>query len=509
MKVLNMYQLHTVDQATMNAEQISSLQLMEKVAERFCNYFCKNVNRFSHVLFLCGMGNNGGDGLALARLLYLKKKFPSKISVAVVRYRTDFSADAQVNFDTLPAELKSSLVEIHSEQDFENLRLSDSTLLVDALLGTGTNRPVEGLLKAVIEKMNQLPNSVISLDVPSGLYIDQPMNEKEKVALQANLVLTIETPKLAFFMPENAAFVPDFHILNIPLDKKAQENADSTLEFLEEADIRAILEVRPKFSHKGIFGHGLLFAGSRGKSGAALIAAEACLRSGAGLLTVHATQNVVDALAVRLPETMTEVDENQSFITYAGTLKNYRAVGFGSGVGTQEETARVLNSILKQVQANIVIDADGLNILAENKTWLEFLPYHTILTPHPKEFERLVGHSFKNSFDRLEEARNFAQKYGCILVLKDAYTSICLPNGQTFFNSTGNAGLAKGGSGDALTGILLGLLTRGYHPVKATIIGVFVHGLAADLCAEKTSQESFLISDVIQKLGRAFRKLEE
>jgi NAD(P)H-hydrate epimerase len=262
-----------------------------------------------------------------------------------------------------------------------------------------------------------------------------------------------------------------------------------------------------KFDHKGTYGHSLLVAGSQGKSGAAIISAKACMRSGAGLLTVHSNKETLNALLNHLPEAMGSEDRDAEKITEIDP-ERYTAIAFGPGIGTHEDTQTVLKKLLNYYKGKLVIDADGLNILSENKTWLNFLPPGTILTPHPKEFERLVGES-ENEFERLKILKQFSLKYNCIVVLKGAHSAVAMPDGNVFFNSSGNPSLAKAGSGDGLTGIILGLLSRGYNAPQAAIIGTYIHGYAADLCLKKMSMESVLISDVINQLPKAFRKLEE
>jgi NAD(P)H-hydrate epimerase len=309
-------------------------------------------------------------------------------------------------------------------------------------------------------------------------------------------------------MSDNKRYVPEFEIMDIGLNLRAIDDQNSTYHYVTKNDISSLLKPRNKFSHKGTYGHALLLAGSSGKSGAALISAKACLRSGAGLLTVHSTQQTLSALLNFLPESMSEADENPEYITEVIHPENYTAIGFGPGVGTHEDTQHVLKKILQYYTGKLLIDADGLNILSENKTWLSFLPANAVLTPHPKEFERLTEKQ-NDSFEQLLAAKHFAMKHSCIVVLKGAHTAITMPEGNVFFNSSGNAGLAKGGSGDGLTGIILGLLTGGYNEPQSVLIGTFLHGYAADICAKEMSLESILITDVIETLGKAFEALQQ
>lgn len=504
MNILSAKQIKEIDSLTLERQHIKSIDLMERVATLCADSILKKLEPNNKVIVFAGMSDNGGDGLAIARLLY---GYNIPVKVVVVNHRKKFSTDAQINFDFLPKSLKSNYIQVDTGEDVQKIKLDENTVLIDALLGTGVKNQMTGILKAVCDKINSSPCKVISIDIPSGLLPDSSSVEFLDSCVYSNLVLTLQFPNLALLMPENKYISPNFEIIDIGLDEKAIIDQKTNYHYLEDDTISKLLKSRNKFSNKGNYGHALLYAGSSGKSGAAIISAEACLRSGAGLLTVHSTKHIAEALTYRLPEAMTRIDENESYISSIESTKNYSAIAFGPGVGIADETQQVLKSIIQLFQGRIVIDADGLTILSENKTWLEFLPRDTILTPHPKEFERLVG-SFEDNFDRLTKAQDFAVKYGCILVLKDTHTHICMPDGSVVFNSVGNPGLAKGGSGDALTGIILGLLSRGYSPPVATIIGVYLHGLAADLCVIEMSEESLLITDVINKLPYALKKLE-
>lgn len=503
MKILSVPQLKNVDALTVERQEITSHDLMERVAGECMGAIFCHVDQDEEVVVFCGMGNNGGDGLAIARLLF---KWHAAVRVVLVKHKEKFTSDTQKNLDKLPTSLKQNLLVIEKEEDLNKIKLRPKSVIIDALLGTGVNKPVDGILKKVIAQINLHPSKIISIDTPSGLLMDNSSQEFIESCVHADLVLTLQLPKLAFLLPDNKNVVNEFKILDVGFDKTAILEQESSFYFMQKSDVLPLIRPRNTFSHKGLFGHALLLAGSKGKTGAAIIAAESCLRSGAGLLTVHSVDKVTNTLAIRLPEAMTSTDGFDNHITHFDNFSKYGVIGFGPGVGKHMDTQQVLKSIIYQHQGHLVIDADGLNILAENITWLEFLPKETILTPHPKEFERLVG-SFSNSFERLDKARHFAARHQCILVLKDAFTHICMPDGSVVFNSTGNPGLAKGGSGDCLTGIIVGLLARGYTPAKAALIGVYVHGLAADLCAKKMSEESILISDVIQKLPVAFKRL--
>ena len=504
MKILNAEQIKSVDQFTIEHEPINSINLMERAAKACCQRIIKLVKRDDKILIVCGKGNNGGDGLAICRLL-LQNDFDAE--ALVIHYTEAFSEESMHNYNLLKDNFSASVSDIHHADELKEKFSQDNFILIDALFGTGLNRSMEGLSADVIHLMNQSTKTIISIDVPSGLFIDQSSASQSSI-VQSTLTLTFEVPKLAFLMPQNSSYVPEFEILDIGLNQQGIQLQNSNFFYITKHLISSLLKKRAKFSHKGTYGHALLLAGSKGKSGAALIASKACLKSGAGLLTLHSSEETLNALLIALPEAMSSKDSQADFISEIIQPENYGAIGMGPGIGLHDETQQVLKKLLQYYSGKLILDADALNILAENKTWLNFLPANCILTPHPKEFERLTE-KHADDFDRLKALQLFSLKYKCIVILKGAHSAVAMPDGNVFFNSSGNAGLAKGGSGDGLTGIILGLLARGYNVPQAALIGTFIHGFAADLLLKKNSMESILISDVIDKLPVAFKKLEK
>ncbi|MBA3682983.1 MAG: NAD(P)H-hydrate dehydratase [Bacteroidetes bacterium] len=503
MKIFSAEQIKQIDEFTIANEPIASIDLMERAAMACLKRIMKLTSLEDELLVFCGKGNNGGDGFAIARLL-LERGF--NCNVFVINYTDTFSIDAGINYNKLKETFGTKISEINSLEDLKEKITHKNYVVIDALLGTGVNKTIDGLLKETVSFINANFNRIISIDIPSGLFPDESSKGNE-IIIHSSLTLTFQFPKLAFLFAENKNYVPEFEVLDIGLSPQAMNAQFTNFYYLTKRDVVSFLKPRNKFSHKGDFGHALLLAGSKGKSGAALISAKACLRSGAGLLTVHSNKSTTDALLQYLPEAMSVEDTNEEFISEIDKPENYDAIGFGPGVGTQEETQIVLKKLLQYYTGKLIIDADGLNILSENKTWMEFLPAETILTPHPKEFERLAG-KHDNDFEKIKTLKHLSLKHNCIFLLKGAHSTVAFPDGSVFFNSSGNAGLAKGGSGDALTGIILGLLSRGYSAPKATLMGMFIHGYSADLSIKKKSIESILISDVIDQLPKAFKKLE-
>jgi len=504
MKILSPDNIAIADQFTIEHEPIPSIELMERAAMACVRRLTKILDSEIKVYVACGQGNNGGDGLAIARLL---QERGYDVTALVILAKEEFSPDALQNYLLLKEKFPSRVIDIKTIEVLKEMQFAQPSVLIDALLGTGVKGEVEGFLGESISVFNFLFKYIISIDVPSGLMPNEHSSENKNI-IHSTHTITLQLPKLAFLLQENERFVPEFEIVDIGLKKEGIDKLLTQEHYITKELIAQLLKKRKKHDHKGTFGHALLLAGSSDKPGAALISAEACLRSGAGLLTVHSVQNVLNALSVRSPEAMQTADEGVKCISSLEKTDHFNAIAFGPGTGTSEETQTVLKKLLQYYKGKLVIDADGLNILSENKTWLSFLPPDTILTPHPKEFERLAGKS-ENDFERLQLLRQFSQKNNVIVILKGGHSAIAMPDGNIYFNSSGNAGLAKGGSGDALTGMILGLLTRGYTPPQASLIATFVHGLAADLCIKKMSMESVLISDVIARIPRAFKKLED
>lgn len=502
MKIFNASQIKACDRYTIDNEPIASIDLMERAALACIKHIIKNSLPDEEFAVFCGMGNNGGDGLVIARHLIIRGY---AVKTYIIKHQDNYSVDCKINYDKLIEIKPEAVTEINNESALNLVNVNSSTTIIDAILGTGLNKKVTGLCSAAINFINYLELKIFSIDVPSGLYCDKG-NEEEDAIIRSSLTLTFQFPKLSFLLAQNRYFVPKFEVLDIGLHKEFIEKENTPFYFITRSDLKPILKSRDKFSHKGTYGHALLLCGSYGKMGAAVIASGACLRSGAGLLTVHVPARGVEIMQASVPEAMVSIDSNSEIITEINAPDKINAIGIGPGIGTASETETVIKKLLNYAAAPIVFDADAINILANNKTWLSFLPANCILTPHVKEFDRLTE-THASDFDRLNSARQFSMKHNCILILKGTFTLIAMPDGNCFFNSTGNAGLAKGGSGDTLTGIITGLMARGYTTPQAALLGVYIHGFAADLCLKKIHMESLLASDVINKLPKAFEKL--
>ncbi len=500
MKILTAKQIRELDQFTIKNQPIASYDLMERAAEEaFSALELLDVYALSSV-YVCGKGNNGGDGLAMARM---EAEEGLGVKVVVLEHMKEGSPDFAKNLYRLSDETDIEVIHAHSIEDFPEI--DEHELVIDAILGTGLSRPLDGLIAEAVRYMNTLSNEVVSVDVPTGLFTEDNTANDLNLVVRADYTLTFQSPKLSFLLPETGNLVGRFMVLDIGLMEE-EMSPISPYEFVDDYELTKLFCSRPKFSHKGTYGHALLLAGAKGKMGAAQLAAKACLRSGAGLITAHVPKCGLDIMQVGVQEAMCSADSNEDHLIDHPKLNGFNAIGIGPGIGTEKDTANVLKRLLQDAKAKLVLDADALNILSENKTWLNFLPKGTILTPHPKEFERLAG-GWENSIERLNLQQEFSKKYGVVVVVKGAYTTITNAAGQTFFNSTGNAGMATAGSGDVLTGIILGLLAQGYSSEVAAVMGVWLHGTAGDCALNHQTKETLIASDLVDYLRVAFRQL--
>ena len=504
MKILSAAQTRQLDQATMQEQNITSIELMERAAQALLFWFYGKFgygNVPAETLLLCGPGNNGGDGLALARLLH---EAGFRVRVALLPAEKQ-SADWQHNRQRLPPAVPVVAI---SENDLP--AIPAGTVVIDALFGTGLSRPLAGLAAAVVAHLNQARARVVAVDIPSGLLADAPQ-PADSAVVRAQYTVGFGLPKLAFLLPQNAEFVGEWQVEDISLSEKFIAEAATHWHYTDAAAVAGALPARPKFSHKGTFWHALLLAGSRGKMGAAVLAAGACLRGGVGLLTAHISGCGYDIFQTSQPEAMCLTDPQADFISELPALKPYQAVGIGPGLGQAAATLAVLRKLLGEAAdiefrskpLPLVIDADALNLLGQHRELLNLLPENTVLTPHPKEFERLTEPA-RDDYHRLALLRDFAQTHCCLVVLKGAYTCLATPTGELHFNSTGNPGMATGGSGDVLTGLLLALRADAQLlAFEAARLGVYAHGRAGDLAAQEIGEAGLVAGDIVRHLGRA------
>jgi len=502
MKLFTCNQIAEIDQLTMILEPISSIDLMDRASMAVADWIINNLGNKHPFWFFAGPGNNGGDALAVARML-ASANFNCTLFIA--DFGKELKGDPAINFERLKDQNLVLIKRIDSETAIPEI--PSTVIIIDGLFGSGLTRPLDGLAAEIVKKINQSHVQVISIDIPSGLMGEENSQPDLSAIVRANHTLTFQFPKISFLFPENYCYTGHVGVLPIGLSTEAMSQIKSNYTYLTKEFISAKIIKRDKFSHKGTFGHALLIAGSYGKMGAAVLASKACLRSGVGLLTSHIPRLGYEILQNSVPEAMASIDPSDSVFTIFPTISLFSAVGIGPGLDQKTVSLNALQELLYARPAKLVIDADALNMLAANQELYRLLPPYTILTPHPKELERLVGVS-ANSFQRLQIQLQFSALYKVIVVCKGAHTCITFPNGEVYFNSTGNAGMATGGSGDVLTGIILGLLAQSYSAEHATLIGVYLHGLAGDLAAAKFGQPAMIAGDIIEQLGAAFQQLE-
>jgi ADP-dependent NAD(P)H-hydrate dehydratase / NAD(P)H-hydrate epimerase len=498
--LLNAQQIRDWDQFTIARERIASIDLMERAASKCVDWIEKQNWQKRPFKIFCGKGNNGGDGLAIARLLY---ELDYTVSVYILEFGKPGSNDFQLNLQRLH---DLSFIEIHFIQSQENFpSAGGDDIWIDALFGSGLNRPLEGLSADLVDHINQAKSTVVAIDLPSGLSVDE--SSKGNKVVEASDTLAFQCCKLALLMQENATSIGQVHILDIGLLPQYLEGLVPDYLMVEKDVVQKLFKPRNAFAHKGDFGHALLVAGSYGKVGAAVLSAKACLHSGVGLLTCYLPKCGYSIMQTSVPEAMVLTDENETMVAQLPSeIEKYSVVGIGPGIGTASETQNLISFVCRRYKKPLVIDADGLNCLAQQKELLHQLPPLSVLTPHPKEFDRLFG-DHQNDFDRLERAREMTRVLNVVIVLKSHYTATVTPAGKVFFNSTGNAGMAKGGSGDVLTGIITAFVAQNYSPENAAMLGVYIHGLAGDLGANALGQQSLVAGDIITFLSQAFLSL--
>lgn len=508
------------EQFTIKSEPISSVDLMERAAQTVVAQLMSDLDMtaFDKIVVVCGSGNNGGDGLVAARLL-AEKGFPTDVILThqLPKVSDEFLYYLKKIEDTQKQCNNLQCINFEYFKTNASLYSEDNILIIDAIFGIGLSRPVTDFYADVISFFNDFKNPqrllhhlktvIVAIDAPSGLFVDQ-RTPSASPRIFADITYTFQWMKWAYLLPENENCVGHVSVLDIGLKLPSEKNIHNLL--IDKELVSIFYRPLRKFAHKGSHGHGLLVAGSRAMPGAAFLAATAAMRGGIGKLTVHTVDAVADILPVALPEAIIDRDVNPANVSQIRweRLAPMQALAIGPGLGVTHQTASLLKDIISEVHSPFLLDADALNILAENKTWLAFLPAYTILTPHFKEFERLAG-PVQNDFERIEKLQVFSQKYNVIVVLKGAHSVVALPNGKLYVNTTGNPGMATAGSGDVLTGIILACLSKGYAPEIAAILGVYLHGKAGDLALEQESQESLIAGDICKNIGKAFHSLLE
>jgi hydroxyethylthiazole kinase-like uncharacterized protein yjeF len=496
--ILSAQQTHEADQFTIAHEPIASIDLMERASSAFVEQLLKVLDIKGTVHVFCGTGNNGGDGLAVSRLL-------SEKGLVVVTYALGdlerSSADFQVNYQRLAG--KATWIKAVEQIE----EINDDDVVIDALFGSGLTRPIEGLKKVLIHQLNITTAKKVALDIASGLYADT-LPAHEDTIFHPDITITFQTPSWTFFQPSMSDFVGQFYVVDIGLDLTIFEKEDIKYYQTTIKDLAALSKEREKYSHKGDFGRLLIISGSQGKMGAAVMATKAALRSGAGLVYAMVPDCGVDILQNQVCEAMVLPTEGLHQIEKIEVPDGIDVLAIGPGLGMGRLTMEALDQLLSSLSPDqkLILDADAINILSKNREWLSRLPEETILTPHPGEFSRLVG-GWSDDMDKTHKLREFCSRYRINMVVKGAFSAVCDSGGMIHYNSTGNPGMATGGSGDVLTGIIAGLMSSGIGPFAALKAGVYVHGKSGDLAAAELGERSLIAGDLIDYLPMAFRNV--
>jgi hydroxyethylthiazole kinase-like uncharacterized protein yjeF len=502
MKILSAKQLKEADEVTLKNENISSTRLMERAASLVFNEIHTRLEGADiNINIFCGIGNNGGDGLVVARLLH---KYGYKVEVFVVNYSDKRSDDFLVNYDRYKKESSSWPAMIEEDNEFPEISPGD--FVVDAIFGIGLNRPAEGWLAHLLNHINKSGAFTLAVDMPSGLFPNK-VPQKDAAVIKANYTLSFQSPKIVFFLPQTMDFAGEVQILDIGLDRGFIKEVEAVAQLIGKREARQLYKPRKKNSHKGDYGHVLVVGGSYGKIGSTVLSAKAALKSGAGLCSVFVPKCGYQILQTTFPEAMVITDKAEEELTHIEPGLEPDTICFGMGAGKSQATVNAFKALLKNTKKPMLIDADGLNIISENKDFLNLLPENSVVTPHPKELERLIG-KWEDDFEKIAKVENFTKEYKLILVLKGAHTFV-FNDGNIYINNSGNPGMATAGSGDVLSGIIAGLMSQKYEPLVAAILGVYVHGLAGDICADKMGYEALLSGDLCEHLGQAFLALEK
>ncbi len=496
MKIFSGKQIYEADAYTIQKQGISSDALMERAAMQIFNWIHLRMQGAPVKIHLfCGIGNNGGDGIALARHLL---EHGYNIGVYVVNYSKTRSKDFLINLERLKAR---KVWPAFLESDCELPVIGKDDIIVDAIFGIGLNRAPDAWVVRLMEHLHSTQAFILSVDIPSGMYTDKGVVDSNAV-IKANFVLSFQAPKLTFFLPGTGIYSNQWEVLDIGLDPEYLLTTETDYELIGKNEVLPLYVPREKFVHKGTFGHVLVIGGSLGKIGAVHLAAKSSLRTGSGLVSVYVPECGLLPLQTNVPEVMVATDSGAHFLSNIDCKLDGKTIAIGVGMGQETATVNALSHFLDQVDSPIVVDADALNILSKKKILLKKLPNDSVLTPHPKELERLIG-KWKDDFEKLKKAKAFSKKYHCILVIKGAHT-ITLHGGKGYINMTGNPGMATAGSGDVLTGVIAGLMAQGYAPLHAAIFGVYLHGRAGDIAVEASGYQALLASDISNAIGKAF-----
>lgn len=503
MKIFTSKQIHALDAYTIEHEPISSIDLMERAAKALTMAITRRWGRETPVTVFAGPGNNGGDALAVARMLAERQY---SVTVYLFNIKDSLSEDCHTNKTRLQdSKHLKQFQEVKDE--FDPPALTEETLVIDGLFGSGLNKPLGGGFASLVNYINNSGSTVVSIDLPSGLMAEDNTYNIHSNIIRASLTLTLQMKKLCMYFADCQQFLGETEVLDIGLSEEWTEKTYSPFTALKRGNLLPLIRKRHDFAHKGTMGHALVIAGSYGMAGAAVLAVKACLRSGVGKVTAHIPDRNYDIMQISVPEAIVHIDKDEYCFSEPVDTASYNAMAIGPGIGQRDTTAVALISQVRRTTIPAVLDADALNILGSRKAWLQQLPQGVVLTPHPKEFDRLDGSDNNSDYERFAKAREMAQRLQAYILLKGHHSMLCQPDGSVIFNTTGNSGMATAGSGDVLTGIIVGLMARGYTQAEAAVTGMYLHGLAGDIAAKDKGYESLVATDIIEALPKAFLSL--
>jgi NAD(P)H-hydrate epimerase len=508
MKVATAEQMQELDRKAIEAYRIPGIVLMENAGrgatEVISNTF-PDLQKMK-IAIVAGKGNNGGDGFVIARYLLNRR---ISVKVYLLADSKGLRGDAETNFQIFQR-MKGEVISVPSSKDYQKVKkeLEKFDLLIDAIFGTGLDAEVRGYYREVIDHLNTLQKPIVAIDIPSGL--DANTGKPFGTAVRASLTITFGLPKIGHVISPGLDYVGKLKLVDIGLPKKLVEEERIQTYLLENDEIRGWLSTpRRPDTHKGDYGHLLVIAGSVGKTGAAAMTCETALRIGAGLVTLAIPKSLNAIMEVKLTEVMTEPlpetpKQTLSLRAFSSILRlceNKKAVIIGPGIGTFKETQSLILKLIKTLNLPIILDADGLTALATQPKTLPTTNRSLILTPHPGEMAKLIRSTPKDvQEDRISISRNFAQSHHVHLVLKGHRSLIATPKGEVFINPTGNPGMASGGTGDVLTGMIGGLICQGFDILQSLQMAVYLHGLAGDEMAQELGEKSLIARDIIEKI---------
>lgn len=505
MKIFNTEDIRAIDRRTMETDGVSSLELIERVAQGVASEIASRWRPSKPLLVFAGPGNNGADALAVARILAELGFSPAVYLLNIGGNK--LSRDCRDCRDRLIAEAPGvAFKEVTGK--FTTPEINSSYLVIDGLYGTGLKGPLAGGFMLLVRYINESGATVVSIDVPSGMTGDLCADTVNRNIIHADLTLTVQFPRPAFFMRENAELIGEWKTIDINLNHDVIRSTPTGYHLVEGNEVKSLLRPRNPFSSKADYGSALIVAGSYGMMGAAVLAAQGALRAGAGKVTVHAPMCGYEILQSAVPEAMFTADSDKNKLV-PGAIKperDYSAIGVGCGIGTHDITVNALQQFLQSRTRPVVLDADALNCIAKRPTMLSDIPVLSVITPHAGEFDRLFGESPTDEA-RLLKAIDVAHYHNISILLKGHYTALVRPDYKVYFNSTGTPAMATPGSGDVLTGLITALMAQGYKPEVSALLGAYIHGLAGELAAEIHGDYGVTAGDIAANIGIAIKNL--